>query len=299
MSQVSKLPLIGALLERLRRRSDHESIKLAMASKGDVAKMEGYRNMADCLSRLATLQAGAGCSMGRPLRVAREAHDALLRQRPALTQSFQNGGSEAVRLVYANTVAALWHLTSLLCVEAVTFVKGADGTYGAVVNRNGVEGLEGSVFVTRLEKFNESANTYGFEQTVTKSAPFIEKEAFHESIGLMVGVGVTGLLGLLMLARDFAEKFYSLRGSFARWLDVQARFLEMNAATLSGPRQAVRAKQEEYAAKFRALADRIRVDDTDTERQAVRVIEQDNRSLESETRQVPAYQSSMAGAQLL
>ena len=36
MSQVSKLPLIGALLERLRRRSDHESIKLAMASKGDV-----------------------------------------------------------------------------------------------------------------------------------------------------------------------------------------------------------------------------------------------------------------------
>ena len=298
MSQVSKLPLIGALLDRLRRRSDHESIKMAMASRGDVTKMEGYRNMADCLSRLATLEAGSG-SMGRPLRVARQAHDALLRQRPALTQSFQNGGSEAVRLVYANTVAALWHLTSLLCVEAVTFVKGADGTYGAVVNRNGVEGLEGSVFVTRLEKFNESANKYGFEQTVTESAPFIEKEAFHETIGLMVGVAVTGLLGLLMLARDLAEKFYSLRGSFARWLDVQARFLEMNAATLSGPRQAARAKQEEYAAKFRALADRIRVDDTDTERQAVRVIEQDNRSLESETRQVPAYQPSMAGAQLL
>ena len=294
MSQVSKLPLVGALLERLRRRSDHESIKMAMASRGDVTKMEGYQNLSGCLSRLSALDGGTG-AMGRPLRVAQQAHAVLVRQRPVFAQAFQSGGSESVRLVYANAVAALWHLVSLLCVEAVSFVKSPDGTYSTVVNKNGAESLAGSVFVTRLERFNDAAGKYGFEQTVTETAQLVEQEAFHESLALRAGLVVTGLIGLMFLARDLAEKFYSLRGTFTRWLEVQARFLEMNAATLGAAKQAPRAKQEEYAARFRSLADRIRVDDADTERSSVRAIQQDDQELEANMRSSQASQLATPG----
>ena len=279
----NKLPLVGALIERLRRRSDHEAVKAAMASKGDVTKVEGYKTMADCLNKLAQLDAGSG-SLGKPFRTAQRAHGILLKQRPAFTHAFGKGGSEAVQLVYANAVAALWHTVSLLCAEGVTFVKGANGTYSPVANRGGVDALAGSVLVTRLERFVDAAEKYGFEQAVTEAAPLFEQEAFHEAIGLIAGMtlAAAGIAALLMLARDLAEKFYSLRGTFARWLEVQARFLDMNAAAIGDGRPAARAKQEEYATRLRALADRIRVDDADTEREAVKAIQRSDQELSSE-----------------
>ena len=281
--ETSKLPLIGALLERLRRRSDHESVKAAMASKGDVTKVEGYKTLSECLTRLAAIDGGTG-SLGKPLRVAQRTHAVLLKQRPAFAHAFGKGGSEAVRLVYANVVSALWHTVSLICAEGVTFVKGANGTYSPVANRGGVDALAGSVLVTRLERFVTAAEKYGFEQAVTEAAPLFEQEAFHEAIGLIAGMtlAAAGIAALLMLARDLAEKFYSLRGTFARWLEVQARFLDMNAAAIGDGRPAARAKQEEYASRLRALADRIRVDDADTEREAVKAIQRSDQELSTE-----------------
>ena len=276
----NKLPLVGTLIERLRRRSDHEGVKIAMASKGDVTKVENYQTLAECLRRLAALDAGSG-ALGKPLRVAQRAHGLLLKHRPAFTAAFGRNGSESMRLVYASAVLALWHTVSLLCAEGVTFVKGANGTYSPVANRVGVDGLAGSVIVTRLEKFCDAAEKYGFEQAVTEAAPALEREALSEAIGFIAGAAaaVTGLVALLMLARDLAEKFYSLRGTFTRWLEIQARYLDMNAAAVA-PGTA-RAKQEEYAARLRALADRVRVDDADTEKAAVRAIQQDDRELEA------------------
>jgi hypothetical protein len=155
------------------------------------------------------------------------------------------------------------------------------GTYGPVVNRNGVNNLNSSIFVTRLDKFNVQAEKYGFKKIMTESAPIIEKESLREDIGLIPGIllAVTGLVALLLLARDLAEKFYSLRGTFSRWLDTQASFLELNAATLAS-KPVAREKQEAYAAKLRALADRVRVDDADTEQAAIKAIDSDNKEIE-------------------
>jgi hypothetical protein len=282
--QTNKLPLVGALMDRLRRRSDHESVKAAMSSKGDVTKVEGYKTMAECLVRLAAIDAGSG-SIGKPLRVAQRTHAVLLKHKAAFTASFDKSGSEAVRLVYANTVAALWHTVSLICADGVTFVKSPTGSYGAVVNKSGIDGMSGSVIVTRLERLNDAADKYGFTQTVTETAQAVESELFREAdLGFLAvaGLAVAGLVALLLISRDLAEKFYSLRGTFSRWLEVQARFLEVNASAIDG-KPGVRAKQEEYATRLRALADRIRVDDADTEKDAVKAIQQDDHSLERDS----------------
>ena len=84
--------------------------------------------------------------------------------------------------------------------------------------------------------------------------------------------------GILYIARDLSEKFYSLRGTFSRWLEVQAGFLEMNAAALE--RNVSRERQEKYAEKLKSLAERIRVDELDTEREASKAIEKDDRELD-------------------
>jgi hypothetical protein len=265
-NNASKAPVIGAVVARLRRHSDHESIKLAMASKGDVTKMKGYKNLEACLGRLNLIDGGTG-SIGPALRTANDTRRVLLKKREIFVAAFKPNGSESVRLVYANAVAALWHLVTLLCVEGVKFVKEADGTYIPVANPS-----------TRLARFVESADKYGFEEVAGEAAVAAEKEELRESLILMVGAAITGLLAVLLVARDLSEKFYSLRGTFSRWLEVQAGFLEMNAATLE--RNVSRERQEKYAEKLKSLAERIRVDELDTEREASDAIKKDDRELD-------------------
>lgn len=275
--EASQLPVIGSIIERLRTRSDHEGIKSAMETAGDVKKMDGYANMAGCLTRLTNIDAGRG-TMGRPLRTAIESHNLLLKHRDVFTAAFRSDGSEAIRLVYANTVVALWHLVTLLCAEGVSSDKGQDGNYNMVVNPAGIKKLETSIFVTRLEKFNANVKKHGFKTLANESAPMVEREMFHEAIFTTIGLAIGGILGFIYIARDLTAKFYELRGSFHRWLSVQASFLEMNAAS-QGVRPASRERQEDYARRLRALADRVSIDDVDTERSAVRAIQMNDREL--------------------
>lgn len=301
MEKKSTLPIIGALVDRLKRRSDHEAVKAAMASKGDVTKVDGFVTMNECVNRLAAIDAGTG-ALGKPLRTVRRVRDALVRHKPAFTQAFGQGGSEAVQLVYASAVAALWHAVSLLCVDGVTFVKGGDGNFGQVANKAGIDTLNGSIVFTRLEQFADNAEKYGFETTVTEAAPAIEREALQEAVlhELLGGIiaGAAALLALLYVARDLTEWFYTLRGTFARWLETQARFLEMNAASLGSAKPVARAKQEEYAKRLRALADRIKIDEADAEKQAARSIQQNDREIASVTSSPAAGASSFGGALL-
>ena len=270
------IPVIGALIERLKKRSDHEIVAAATVSKGDVTRVQGYEQLKKCLDQLGVLNGGSG-SLGRPYKAARDAHAALLKHRPAFQAAHGASGSEAVRLVYAQAVACLWHGVSMICAEAVRFDPRPGGVgYVAVVVPEGVTSLSSTVPVTRLEQFAGAAGKYGFKEVVQESAAVVEREAtLQEDMGLTTAIaGGVALFGLLVyLARDLAEYFYNLRGSLAKWLDMQVSFLEMNASGL-GPAQAgARAKQEEYARRFRALADRIRVESADAERESRREID--------------------------
>jgi len=293
----NKIPVIGALIERLRHRSDHEMVKAAMATKGDIAKMEGYDNLSKCIARLSTIDGGNSGAMGRPLRAVKNAHATLIKSRPIFQKAFRDGGSEATRLVYASAVTALWHTVSMLCAQGVNFTKGNDGLYRPTVNAQ-VNSLSSSIPVTRLEKFVESAGKYGFEAVITEHAETIEREVIGESIAMTVAVAaaaVTGLITLLYIARDLAEYYFQMRGTTARWLETQAKFLEMNAAALEGGQAGARAKQEAYAARFRSVAERLKIDAADAERGAERGIRDDDANLS----RVQAQPDMVGGGQLL
>lgn len=265
----NSIPLIGSLIERLRSRADHDLVKAATASRGDVSRVEGYVQLDQCISRLVNMDAGKG-SLGRPLRAARGTRDALLKHKAAFASAFGQGGSEAMRLTYVQAVAALWYTVSMMCAQCVRLDKNpSTGTYLMQVDPAGVETLSNSTPVSRLEQFVEASAKYGFAQNVAENAPIVEREAlFCESNGAIATVvgGAAALLAIVYIARDLAEFFYRLRGSMSKWLDMQAKFLDMNAAQLQPGAADVRARQESYAARFRALADRLRIEAADAER---------------------------------
>ena len=292
-----KLSMVSALMQRLRKRADHELVQAAMASKGDVTKIANYDVLKECLARLATIDAGSG-SLGKGLRVARDADETLRRHRPAFQAAFGPQGSEASRLVYAAAVVALWHTTTMLCAQAVDFVPDNTGHHTPVANRAGAAAVAASIPVTRLEKMVEQFSKNGFKDLVTERATLVEREALSEEFGTIltgIGLAVTGLAALLFLARDVVEWVYSLRGNTSRWLETQARFLDMNAASLGADRTATRAKQAEYAQRLRALSDRIRVDVADAERETVRSIEASDSTLRAQ----PAPSGASGAADLL
>jgi hypothetical protein len=258
---------VAELIDRLRGKSDHEIAKAAMSSKGNVTRVEGYDNLSRCISRLSAIDGGRG-TLGKALRDARAAETMLLRQRPTFEKAFAKGGSEASRLIYVGIVASLWHTVTLLCAEGVIFVKGADGRYQPVANAAGADAVATGVPATRLARFVEAADKYGFQQTVTETARALESELLGEvwSVIAIAAGGAVALVALLGLAREMAEYYYRLRGTFARWLDLQASFLDMNASALGVDKSSSRDRQEQYAKRLRAIADSVRVDNADAEK---------------------------------
>lgn len=274
------LPVIGGMLERLKRRSDHDSVAAANASRGDVTKVAGYKDMKACLEALSMIDGGAG-GLGEPLRVAKATHAALAKHRSTFVEAYGASGSDAMRLVYAQAVAGLWFTTTALCARCVDFNQDRSGNRINGVNRDGVKTLSESIVVKRLKDFVERTDRYGFNEAVQLS-PAVEREAsLREDFGASaaIAVGLVAAVGALVyIARDLAEFFFSVRSSMAKWLEVQASFLELNAKRLdagSSPRIA----QEAHVARFRALADRIRVDADDAERSARTAIGQQDGAL--------------------
>ena len=279
MANTNFMSVIKDVITRLRNMSDNEAIKASMKSNGDITKIDGYDNMVACLNRLKSLDNGG--KLGRPYRVALNTHSALIKHRKIFTGAFKAGGSETMRLVYATTAAGLVHLVSLICAECVKMVKQSNGEYTMEVDKVGVDKISKSIFVTRLESFNERVNQASFT-AITESAVQIEDESLHESLIGIASVAmatVAGTTALVYIARDLLAKFYELRGTFSRWLMIQANFVEMNALALGTTKPTARARQEEYAERMRALADRIRVDEDDTERNTINAIATDDRRL--------------------
>jgi uncharacterized protein YegJ (DUF2314 family) len=99
-------------------------------------------------------------------------------------------------------------------------------------------------------------------------------------VGLALAVGSV-LLSLLLNARDIAAWVYRTRTTTAGWLEMQASFLEMNAATLDPSKRIPRERQEAYAARMRSLASHIKLDADMAERDAVADIRADDRALQA------------------
>jgi hypothetical protein len=267
------------LIQTLRTHKGTDDVRSALDSGGDVTRVEGYATLSACISQLRALEAG-GKSLGPALRTAADAQAALLEHRPAFQAAFGRGGSESVRYIYASAVLALWATVSLLCVEGVTFTpSGQSGNYMPNVNHDAAIALTSSLPVARLTAFVTAAKGHGFAAVLTSSAPEAEKEILGEAWGVTVLLGLAALLILLYLARDIAAWIYERRGASARWLDAQATFLAMNAASLDPSKHVARERQEEYVHRLRMLADRIRVDAVDAEHRALDATRENDRSL--------------------
>jgi hypothetical protein len=263
---------IVSLLSGAKKSAEHELVRSAMASKGDVTRIMGYDNLAACLQRLRTIEGGKG-TLGKGFVVAQRAHAALLASRSELATAFGSGGSEGVRLTYANAACALWHIVTLLCAEGVSFVKPKDGRGDPQiqVNAGGAARIASLTPVKRLEEFCNQAEKHGFKDLVKQEAAKLEHGAtvlveFWGAIAIGMAV-VAGLIALLSIARWLAEYYYNTRGQVSSWLDTQAAFLQANAAAL-GQGSPERAAQEKRVEQLKRLADRIRVDADDAERLA-------------------------------
>jgi hypothetical protein len=314
------LQIIKTLVDNLKITSDHEGVKKAMASKGDITKVEGYKTLAECLTKLSTLEYTAGTgSLGKPLLVAKNTHISLLKHKDAFQASFKSNGNEATKLIYSVMTTSLFQLVSLICANGVTYVKALNNTYSPLINKNEIDKLSGSIAVTNLEKFVGIANKFGFKEAINECVQLIQDDALQESLyddtigfiskaaknisgsnvvdvikkgvssmpGLVkVSAALAVIVALLWAARSLAEWFYAERESYAKWLSVQAQFLEMNAIVVGQSRPEVRERQEKVAAKLRSLADMIKVDNADMEQRANKTINSNQMSINTSSSQL-------------
>lgn len=300
MRNLDSVPLVGAILRRIRKRGDFDAVKKLAKTNGDVRKVEGYKELVQTIESLSRL-ASQNVDMLKLVRTLMDARDMLLANQAAFAQGYKDN-TEATKLIYVTTVYNLYHTTALVAAECVSFQTNRLGTIEPKIDKEGIVSVQKSLAYRRLVDVVDTSKKYGFKQSITESAKQIEDTVLSESlIGVVGGIaaGAAIIAALLFIARDLVEYFFSIRNGMSKWLDMHAGFLRVNAAALGTDKEATKAKQLEYAAKFSALADKIRVESIDSQREAERAIADSDKYITAEVEKAPSSEIETAGGALL
>jgi hypothetical protein len=299
----------AALIESLRRRADSNPFGAEiLASRGDFWAIPHAKDLTACQNQLLALEHSHGTgSFGPSLQLAAEGLAALISHRPMFKAAFAAGESgRAAQEVYAGLVTAVWAATSLIIANCVSYAPSGSG--GFLMPRGDADGagkLTRLIPFQVLSRLVKAANSHGFEEALASAAGVQEAAALRESwgdaafdilqkassaapavLGALVSaakhpigivlLSITALVAALYIARDMAIWVYQLRSSWSRWFEIQAAYLEANAAALDPSKRVAREKQEGYVQALRALSERIKVDAADAERGAAESIRIDD-----------------------
>jgi hypothetical protein len=300
----SDIQKVAAAVEGFRKRKDTQLARMATVSRGDVTKVEGYENLVACVGQLTALQSGYGSgALGPALTAVQDALAGLLNHKKAFMASFNGEGAEAVQYIYVGAVMASFAAVSMLIAEAISFAPNPQTGYMMPrVDETGAGRVAKSILVARLTRFAAAAQRKDFEQAALAMASRAEEAAMAEAawgdlaglatfagigaagaaltgVGVLVGAGIGLILGLLYAARDIAAYVYASRTKAAQWLELQANFLEANAAALQPGQRVPKETQMRYVQTMRQLADRIKIDAAEADREATAVSHDEDRAL--------------------
>ena len=277
------------LFKNIENKSDHDLIREAMKTKGQIEKMPNYNEFIESIKvlQMRSLEQNA-VNTKRILELFIKVRDTLQSNTKQFQDAFKTGDmeSKAIQLTYASVVSALFISNSILIANVVDYVNDPVAIKKIMINDGRAADLESSLPIERLRKFLNISNDVKFKKFLNEATLF-ENECLNEYVGVIAAVAGTVVIGVALLSfvRDIVDFIFSSRQKASSWLKIQGNLLKMNAIK-QNPNGNVRKKQEEYSEVFYTLANKIKIESQYAEKSAMKEIKDSDNEIERGVQQI-------------
>ncbi len=215
-------------------------------SKGNIEKIPNYNELLDCLNTIKDLLLNFKQST-EPVDVIMNTIDNMKKTKRTWEKAFHTDNGYG-QLMYNNIVLSIVAATSLLVSSSIDYIKEPGSSdYSVVVDKASLIKTKDAVLYRNLYKINQcfmdgslikSVDEMGKAQTTAKNECFSPlDEALEISViaAVLANAGVIVLLvkTFLPLLQEIVSWFFSMKQSISDYFEIQAKLLELNAATLS------------------------------------------------------------------
>lgn len=255
-------------------------------TKGDITKLSNYEQLVDSLDVMKSLLSQYG-QKANPVDTVLEALDNIRSRREMFEKAFKLS-IELPMVMYSTMTLAVIQANSYLISTCVEFIKIPNGdSYEAVVDKIAVNKTKDNLVLNNLAKFNQCCKKGDFD----KSMGYVISQASKNLLGVSTSVaGVAAVVALTLLAtnilpimRELVYFFFHTRTQVSDYFYIQSELLKINAqAVETNPgmkakeRKEISKKQYAIANFFDKVANKIAIDNKQSEVKASREVKSDN-----------------------
>lgn len=267
-------------------------------SNGDIEKCKYYASTVESLDTLEELYRKN--NLDEPsVSVVKRAISNVKQFRQQFTTGFRIK-HEFVMITYNSLVMSIIDATSLLISSYMTYIVSATDTYQLT---HDVDKSRGYVSLENLRRFNDAVDN-GNMLTSLNYMLDEGRKAFSGEVIVIGGAAIMALLAIVPLIREIVYHFYASRVKLADYLTMQADFLEMNKLAVEASKKspsekkAIIKKQEAVIKRMRTKADKLMINNVDTNDVVKKEIKSDNSLWSLQTIEKQLSNSKLNGTSL-
>lgn len=267
-------------------------------SDGDIEKVKFYKSTVESLDTLEELYRKNNIDEPSVSEVKRAISN-MKKFKPQFTTGFRMK-HEFMMITYNSLVMSIIDATSLLISSYVTYVVSADDMYHLT---HEVDKNRGYVALENIRKFNVASENGNMVNALSYMTDEGRKAFMGEDI-ILTGAIIMCLLSIVPLIREIVYFYYSRRVKLADYLNMQADFLEMNKLAVEASKKspaekkAIVKKQETVIKRMRKTADKLVIDNVDTNDVVKKELKDDNSLWSLQTIEKQLSNSKLNGVSL-
>lgn len=277
LTEAERLEVNGTLIQNLyssvisRNTIDFGDIPDSM---GDIEKVKYYESTLECLNILKSATDSTDYIKTSVSEVL-----SCISNMKGLKTLFNTGfriHHAFMEIMYNSMVMAIIDATSMLISDYVTYCMGSDGRSTVTIDKK-----RGNVCLENIRKFNQMY----MKGDVVKSLNYMISEYKKSALGttlVVTSVVIGVLLAIVPLIRELVYFFYSSKVKLANYLELEAKFLELNKSVVQSSNKSASEKkkilqnQSKKIMELHRMADKLRVTNEDTQIRMAKDIANDN-----------------------
>jgi hypothetical protein len=257
-------------------------------SKGKITNYSGYKTMMETLSVMETLASSdkTYAAILKYVKTVTSAINYITGNASFYEQGFTRK-NKMVMLEYNSFTYTCVEATTSLLYQFTEFMRTPSSQEITTTLRN-TKYRADLFYINQLEEYNAINRSGQYQKYLSAMIKSGQENFVMDSFAVgSIAIITTVMLSIIPVTRRIIYSVQDVRGKLAEDLELQAYFLELNAARVKS-QESVRGKektanilkkQEEVRLKFLRLADKLRVKSLKNEELSVKRIEQEDRTI--------------------
>ena len=250
-------------------------------TKGDITKLTMYENLKDVCEIIKGIVKEYGEKSG-PIDTITLAMANVETRKDLFTRAYR-ADCELPVLLYENTVLGIVSATSYLIAGCIELIKApSDETYSMQLDKMAYAKSRDHLLYTTLDKFNKACEKGDVDKACNEIIGQRVRKFTGVAAGIIAGtlIGIVVIMNIVPLLRELVYVSFYSRTKIADYFNLQADLLQMNAYNVEANgainaerRKDIAKKQRAIADNFRSIANKIQIDEKQSEVKASRELQ--------------------------